>query len=230
MYSISTLLITQIGVGIAKNNPIEVIKSENHGQNTLLYEEQFKKVILDWWKNNNVPKPLQCNYKIRPSYKKTYLSKMSSPEIKSFPCQTNKTSPHYDFKGSIVNGSLEGKGRLLFMSEQDWLKLSTEKRNDAKGKNVCFTAMHLVNNQHVREIIGTFKNGSLHGTTKITFPDNSFSIGTYKKGKAHGYQRSFNRNGSLLDAVLYEKRVEDRVRMDKTFSSSIIPRQKHGSR
>ena len=98
---------------------------------------KFKALILDWWKNTNVPKPLQCNLKIRSSYKNTYLSKMNSPEIKSFPCKVNKISPHYDFKGSIKNGYLEGKGKLLFMSNEDWKKLSSDKRKAVKEKHVC---------------------------------------------------------------------------------------------
>ena len=199
------LLIVQIHITIAKNKPIEDLNSENHGQNTMSDKEKFKALILDWWKNNNVPKPLQCNLKIRSSYKNTYLSKMNSPEIKSFPCKVNKTSPHYDFKGSIKNGYLEGKGKLLFMSNEDWKKLPSDKRKAVKEKHVCFSATHTVNNELMKEIIGTFKNGSLHGTTRITFADDSFSIGTYKNGKAHGYQRSFNQNGSLLDAGLYER-------------------------
>ena len=196
VYFITYILVAQIHMTIANNKPMEVHNSENGGQN-MSQQEKLKEIILDWWKSNNVSKPLQCNHKISSVYKNTYLRKMQSPEIKSFPCEVNTASPYYNFKGSIENGYLVGKGRLLFLSNQDWLKLPSERRKYIKEKHVCFSTTFPVNNQHVKEIIGTFKNGYMHGSTRITFKDDSFNIGTYKNGKAHGYQRNFNQHGSL---------------------------------
>ena len=198
------LLIYQVHTTVAKNKQTDENYSKNNGTSTLLHDVKFKQLILDWWEKNNVPNPNKCNYKIRSSYNNTYIRRKSSPEIKSFPCQANTTSPHYVFKGFVNNGHLDGKGRLLFMSNQDWKKLPKQKRKNMEENHVCFSTTHMVNNQRVREIVGTFKNGALYGMARITFTDYSFSIGRYKNGKAHGYQRSFNQNGSLLDAGLYE--------------------------
>ena len=205
VYSIFALLIAEINITIATNEPMNHIKCTKHINSTLSDQKKFKELILNWWQKNNVPQPRQCDYKIKSPYKNEYMRSMTAPEIKTFPCHQNMTPPHYFFKGSIKNGYLEGKGRLWFMGDRDWKTFSNEKRKEIKEKNVCFATNHLVNNLRVQEIIGTFKNGSLHGTSRVILSDDSFFISSYKNGKSHGYHRSFSKKGTLFNAGLYEK-------------------------
>ena len=69
-------------------------------------------------------------------------------------------------------------------------------------RNVCVKASSLPARK-ISEIIGTFRNGSLHGLAKIAYIDKSFYTGHYKNGKAHGYGRIFGSEGSLMDAGGY---------------------------
>ena len=202
VYYTLSFVIAQIDITVARRKQTEEV---NYEDSALSNQTRFKELFLDWWRNNSVPKPLKCNYKIRASYKNKYISRMTIPEIKSFPCRANTYSLNYTFTGSIENGYLEGKGRLLLLDEKDWIKLSKQKREDITNKNVCFTISRFVNDPDIKEIIGTFKDGYLHGIAKITFTDYSFSITTYKNGKICGYQRSFDQNEHLLDAGVYQK-------------------------
>ena len=165
--------------------------------------------IKKWWQGNNLTKPLDCKYKAIPIYTANKLFNMiSAPEIKSFPCSGGDVTPHFYFKGIIRDGYLEGKGKLVFINETEWLSLSPSdvRRKEVmaySGFNVCFKASDF-QGRGIKEIVGTFKNGSLHGLAKVTYMDNAFSIGSYKNGKAHGYRRVFDSKSSLIDAGGYE--------------------------
>ena len=173
----------------------------------------FKSAIIEWWRKNNLTKPIECKQqKFNNGYDKTEFSKLLSvSEIKSVPCYSRSTPTRYHFKGhfreGIIEGDLEGKGKVVFISNKEWSTLSP---SDAKRKkvmamsqlNVCFKARDY-QDREIREVIGTFKNGSLHGRAKVTYKDNSFYIGNYKNGKAQGYGRTFDSENNLLDAGEY---------------------------
>ena len=173
----------------------------------------MKSSIMDWWKRNNVTKPIECKYKNTNRYSKNeFTHLLSVPEIKIFPCSGNVTSPKFLFEGMLREGHLEGKGKLVFINESEWSKLS---HSDSKRKqvmammkmNICFKLSN-IQAKDIKEIIGTFKNGSIHGLAKITYLDSSFCIGHYKNGKAHGYSRTFSSDNGLLDAGGYYSGLE----------------------
>ena len=173
----------------------------------------IKSAIIKWWRKNNVTKPIECKQqKFNYSYDETEFSKLLSlSEIQSVPCYSRATPTRYYFKGQfregLLEGDLEGKGKVVFISNKEWSTLSP---SDAKRKkvmamsqlNICFKARDS-QEREIREVIGTFKNGSLHGRAKVTYKDNSFYIGNYKNGKAQGYGRTFDSENNLLDAGEY---------------------------
>ena len=148
------------------------------------YNMQVKSAIMRWWGRNNLSKPIKCNYKTTEHYREyEFIKFLAAPEVKSFFCSGSSTSPRYYFDGLIREGNLEGKGRLVFISNKEWLNLSP---SDSKRKKimamqnlrVCFK-ISTFQSREIKEIIGTFRNGSLHGLTKVTYIDNSFYIGAF---------------------------------------------------
>ena len=178
----------------------DLIKLENSS------DEHVKSLIVDWWKKNNEPKPISCDFKIKTSYKDTFLNGFVAPQIKTYPCsEPSKIHTRFYFKGDTVkNGFVDGKGKLFYVDNQQWSKLPPEKKKEITKQNICLSARNLLQ-RNVIEIIGGFKNGLLHGTAKVSYDGNCFSIATYKKGKVHGYHRVFTSNGTLEEAGIYEK-------------------------
>ena len=208
--------LTLMGTVIIWHFRISSVDLEPHRASGKMFEDnnyrQIKSTIMKWWRKNNVTKPIECKYKNAKNYHENEFVKfISRPEIKSFPCSAHDTSTRYYFKGMInerfIEGDLEGKGRLVFISDSQWSNLS---HLDSKRKmvmamkrlNICFKA-HDHQGREIKEIIGTFKNGSIHGLTKVTYTDNSFHIGHYKNGKAQGYGRTFDSDNNLRDVGGY---------------------------
>ena len=192
------------------------ITFEAHEGSRLILEDDkhtlVKSTITTWWHGNNLTKPIECKHRITKHYRENRFMKIhSAPEIKSFPCTGGTSDIRYYFKGmtqkAIVKGYLEGKGKLVFIGDKEWSELS---HSDSKRKyvmamrilNVCFRASYY-KGISIKEVIGTFKNGSIHGLTKVIYNDNSSYIGHYKNGKAHGYGRIFDSEGNLREAGGY---------------------------
>ena len=169
----------------------------------------LKKSILAWWKKNGASKPLKCNTNKKYNNKTKLLQFLHVPEIKSFPCRRNETFRPYYFTGTINEENyLEGPGRLrLNMNIKEWKRLPEEEQQKIKKHNICFKTENVLGKLLV-EIIGTFRNGSLHGNTKITYMDQYFSIASYKNGRLHGFQRIFNQEGNIVDAGVYENGLQ----------------------
>ena len=191
-----TLVISHIFL-VQSSNFIKVENSSN---------QHVKSLILEWWKKNNEPKPFSCDFKIKTSYKDTFLNGFVAPQIKAYPCSDpSKIHTRFYFKGdSVKNGIVDGKGKLAYIDNKQWSKLPSERKKEITEQNICLFARDLLQ-RNVREIIGGFKNGLLHGTAKVSYDGDYFSIATYKKGKVHGYQRVFTPNGTLEEAGIYEK-------------------------
>ena len=208
--------ITLIGTVVICHFCISSVDLEPHGAGGKMFEDNnhrlIKSTIMQWWRKNNVTKPLECKYKNTKNYHEhEFVKFLSRSEIKSFPCSPHNTSTRYYFEGLIreglTEGYLEGKGKLVIISDTEWSNLSN---SDPKRKkimamanlNICFKVRDH-QEREIKEVIGNFKNGLLHGLTKVTYIDNSFYIGHYKNGKDQGYGRTFNSDNSLINVGGY---------------------------
>ena len=170
--------------------------------------EKIKGIIMKWWKENDVDKPLECKHQQKSIPKHTIYNIISVPAIKTFPCTRSVQLPHYHYIGTINAGYLEGRGKLVFISDEDWsnMRVSDKMRQESialKSSNVCFQNA-FYDSLRIKEVIGTFKNGSLYGMAKIKCTNTAISIGNYKHGKPHGYIRRFNAKKKLLDVGGFE--------------------------
>ena len=169
---------------------------------------EIKATILRWWKRNNVAEHFECKYEPESVYSNKLFDIILAPEIKSFPCHGNSTSPHYYYDGTSKDNFLEGKGKLVFMSENEFSRLShadeiLEKVLKSKLLNICFKTNDIYG-RWIKEIDGTFENGFLHGSAIITYTDNSVSISNFFNGKASGFRRDFDPQKALIDAGAYD--------------------------
>ena len=195
---------------------IPAISLEPHEGSCKIFKDDnnllTKSTIRKWWLGNSLNKKLDCKHKITKNYRRNKLIESgSASEIKSFPCSDSTRSTGNYFQGKIQEGILEGdleaNGKLVFASPKEWSKLSyshskRKKVMSMKKLNACFKASD-PQGRGIKEVIGTFKNGTLHGLTKVTYHDNSFYIGHYKNGKAHGYARTYDSEGNLIEAGAY---------------------------
>ena len=169
---------------------------------------EIKSSIFKWWKRNNVPEHLECKYNPQSAYENKFFDMISAPEIKSYPCTGDDTSPHYYFEGTTKDNVLEGKGKLVFISDNEFSSLShsdkiVEKVLESKILNMCFKANDIYGRE-IKEVDGAFEDGVLHGPATITYRDNAISISNFIKGKASGFRRDFDTKKSLIDAGAYE--------------------------
>ena len=179
-----------------------------HGEQGKKFEislhDATKDAIQEWLNMNKNGGKFPCNYKSRPVYKNTFLRDMKAPEIKSFPCREGSEQQHFTFTGGFISdGYLNKKGKLSFFTDKEWLKLPYEKRVGNEKGNICFLKGNL-RSKEMKEIIGSFKNGSLHGNAHIKYRDKSYSIGRFRNGKTHGIHKYFNPNGKLVESGPYE--------------------------
>ena len=155
--------------------------------------------ILQWWSKVSVQKPIQCKmnsiYTLpfhQSSSVKNIINDLSSvPIVRSHPClETDQKYLDYVFKGSIKNGHFEGPGKLKIF--EHWWDIDTI---DEKAKETCIST---IGNQRNMEIVGNFKNGTLHGVAKIVLQDNSTTISNYVNGEAHGAERMWDPRKKLF--------------------------------
>ena len=198
------LLNFMILVSILRFSPITPAKTTDITDSLCSSPHNVKDLILEWWKRNDESKPVSCNFKINTSYKNSFLVGIVVPEIKVITCpESMKNSSRLYFKGGgIRDGYLEGKGKLAYINDTQWKKLLPQKKNEIAEQNICLKAQTL-DYKNVREIIGNFKKGFLHGKAKVSYDEGSYSIATYKNGKVHGYQRIFGLNGTLVEAGVF---------------------------
>ena len=122
---------------------------------------EIKTSILKWWKRNNVPENLECRYNPESAYNNKFFDLISAPEIISYPCTGDATSPHYYYEGTTKNNVLEGKGKLVFISNYEYSSLShsdkvVEKVLESKIPNMCIKANDIYGRE-VKEVNGSFK-------------------------------------------------------------------------
>ena len=163
--------------------------------------------ILQWWKKVSVQKPIQC--KINPIYTLPFQSSVVNniiddlsyvPVVKSYPCSENDQKYlDYKFKGNITNGHFEGPGKLKIFDHWDIDTI------DEKAKETCIST---IGNQGNMEVVGTFKNGILHGVAKMTLQDKSTTISNFVNGEAHGAERLWGPDKKLFSYSYRIKRQQ----------------------
>ena len=183
--------------------PISIVQSKDKDKSNIPSDQNIKNGIFAWLKTHSDPKPIKCDWKVKNQYNNTYLNGLVAPQVKIFHCKDRSKTPRFYFKGGkLKDGNLEGKGRLSYISPEMWSNLLPHNRSQIIEQNICLKAENLLE-KNVKEIIGTFKKGLLHGNAKVMYDGNSFSIATYKSGKLQGYQRIFSPNGTLMEAGVY---------------------------
>ena len=103
--------------------------------------------------------------------------------INSRPCTEFDSGKNYwvhHFKGKKVNGRFEGPGELKF------LKLATYV-HDENNVETCVQRIKFPNVlKDIIVAVGTFVNGTLHGTAKLVLEDQDTVIANFDNGTLHG--------------------------------------------
>ena len=157
------LFFCHIAISLGPNAYSEILSKHDYNE--------IKSSIFKWWKRNNVPEHLECKYDPQSAYDHKFFDMISAPEIKSYPCTGDDTSPHYYFEGTTKDNVLAGKGKLVFISDNEFSSLShsdeiVEKVLVSKIPNICFKASDIYGRE-IKEVDGVFENGILHGPATI---------------------------------------------------------------
>ena len=145
--------------------------------------------IIKWWNKISEQKPLKC--KINPSYLQPLhpitRNLTNSWEfiriINSRPCTEFDSGKNYwihQFKGKKVNGRLEGPGKLKILKLAKYV-------HDENNDETCIHRIKFPNIlKDIIEVVGTFVNGTLHGTAKLVLEDQNTVIANFENGTLHG--------------------------------------------
>ena len=180
------------------------------GENTFELQNRHKEIksqIQEWWKENSNQVKRNC-VDLKTTLPKLSI-KRSNPKlrIRGFNCPRNTDPSFYLFNGSSKSHHPDGKGKLNLISKREWATWPDDEKDSLFERNVCYEMYekYEMKNAGVKEIIGTFKNSSLEGTSKIKFIHNSTIISKFKDGYLHGFYRSWNGTGCLDSIKNYKK-------------------------
>ena len=181
-----------------------------NGENTFKLRRRHKEIksqIQEWWKENNNQIKRNC-VDLKTTLPK-FPIKGSKPKlrIRGFNCPQNTDPSLYLFNGLDKSHYPDGKGKLRLISKNEWSTWPDIEKDSFFERNICYEMYekYEMKNTGVKEIIGTFINGSLEGTSKIKMYDNSTIISKFKDGYLHGFYRSWNGSGRLEFVKHYKK-------------------------
>ncbi len=173
-----------------------------HGINLVLICSQFlhafgSELILQFWNKSSVQSVIKCSINDN-SWQKT-PQELDNIEnwnqiVASYQCQPEEKPVLFSFKGKTDNYKLEGAGKLRL------------------GKNIDLNHVHdnlciSLGVKNVQEMVGSFKNGQVHGPAKITFADDGgLIIANFKHGQYFGLKRDWSSDG-VLEQVSYFNKV-----------------------
>ena len=167
---------------------------------------EISKHVTEWWKKNSHKSTIKCNWSRKAfKFKSNILRHTLRKRIKGHSCKKGTNPDRYAFKG-LHNATtyLSGKGKLRAISKSEWHTWQQLERQEFRNRNICYDLI-LNDGVALKEVVGTFINGSLHGNAKLKWEDNSFSISKFHNGYIHGFQRIWDSNGNLLQAGEYYK-------------------------
>ena len=185
----------------------ECLKEEIHLHNLGKHNE-IKNEIDKWWKQSASTLPIKCKDAKFSFLKLPIVDTIVKISIKTYKCPKNKDPNRYIFSGIDKSNYPEGKGRLKLISEKQWDKWAKKDKDEFNERKICYDIVAGTHSQ-IKDIIGNFKNGSLHGPAKITWVDNSTVISKFKNGYLHGYTRTWNSQGTLIKAGYHTKGIEN---------------------
>ena len=180
------------------------------GENIFELQSRHNKIknqIQEWWKENNNQIKRNC-IDLKTTLPKLPIKGSSAKlRIRGFNCPPNTDPSLYLFEGLDKSHYPDGKGKLKLISKTEWLTSPDIEKTSLFDGNICYEMYenYELKNSGVKEIIGTFKNGSLEGTSKIKFYDNSTIISKFKDGYLHGFYRFWDGTGRLESVENYKK-------------------------
>ena len=181
---------------------------DNDISNKIDDHNEIKNKVEKWWKESSNQTRRKCKEEKLTLPKIPILESIKRIQIKSYSCPNNtKHETRYRFHGLDKSNYPEGKGKLKLILNSEWSKLSKDEKNKFNQLGICYE-MIAGSQGEIKEIIGIFKNGSLHGPAKIVWTENSTVIANFKDGYLNGYQRTWNGNGDLVMAGYYKKGME----------------------
>lgn len=142
----------------------------------------------------SVKKPIQC--KIPPEWKRDDrdLMKLFSNRhpVYSFKCQPGQVPLDHSFRGEIVDGQYRGSGKLKVGQGQI-------------PETDCCLNFKKILKENIVEVVGTFKDGLLHGVAKISLENGAVVIANFANGLFDGLRREWNPDGGLTFVGYYHQ-------------------------
>ena len=91
--------------------------------------------------------------------------------LQSYTCKVNETAIKFSFKGDIKNGRFEGPGKLRIQGDQKKSNFDSTTQSQHDGMNqkndTCLKVLRIDPTATVIEVVGNFKNGTLHGNIQL---------------------------------------------------------------
>ena len=166
----------------------------NHSKCHEKENQNFREKLKKWLEKMSVQKPVKCT--VNPEYLKPFSPKVSEtfmkkgtkrPLITIHECREGSASD-LQIKGKIVNGTLEGPGKVKLVQKD--------------ASTLCGTRKWYMGLTPV-EFVGNFKNGTLEGPGKISMENGVVYVANFINGFPVGLIRSFDKDGALKE-VYYE--------------------------
>ena len=112
--------------------------------------------------------------------------------VHSYPCRPYEVPIRFSFRGEILDGRLNGSGKL---------KLGSKNLNS--DGEACLKVNNIIGKE-IKELIGTFVDGLLHGNAKIVFTNGNVIIANCERGLFDGLQRTWDEQGNLMQVGFYQ--------------------------
>ena len=130
-------------------------------------------------------------------------------------CPNGYLGPPFSFKGQIKDDILIGPGML---------KLYEDLNNDEKFIKNEFTCFQLpkLDKSEIKAIVGTWTNGALQGTAKLTLNNGKVVIASFNDGVFHGMRRDFNATGSLYQVSYWQDGVKTKFAWESFNSTNLV--------
>ena len=143
--------------------------------------------IVKWWNKISEKKPYKCEVNAQylqpfhPEAQKFTKELKGEPWFITKPCEEDDlVFVEHTFKGNVTNGQIYGPGKLKILGSP--IKYQ---HGELKGMNkTCF-----INTAGVKEVVGSFVNGTISGPAKVSLKNGNVIISTFVNGTPLGPKR-----------------------------------------